>query len=356
MRAISRLFFGLLCAGLLFVLEPGPGYAQEASDTSSADTDRTGAVTDSLLVHLSDAKMRRVAKAYQAVEALREEYREEWGSLDDASMPEEARRRFLRSVVNAVEEQDLTWQEYRDVLTAVRNAPRLQQRFLPMIGQEVTVTARRPSDLEITRGRANGNFREIQAEEIEGMPLSSATDAIGQLAGIEPGMSIRGGEADELSFNVDGMSMRMGRNGKPFMNVSLTQIEEIHVQTGGFNAEYGNVRSGLINVRTKGTAASPDLVKVSRSELRSIARAYLRVQEIRREYGLTNASLEQLDLDPQLRRQITSEIAVAITEEGVGVDKYTEVVEATRTNGALRTRLGAQIDEVRDRSPESSQQ
>ena len=64
-------------------------------------------------------------------------------------------------VVDAVEEHDLTWQEYRDVLTAVRNAPRLQQRFLPMIGQEVTVTASRPSELDITRGRANGNFRVV---------------------------------------------------------------------------------------------------------------------------------------------------------------------------------------------------
>lgn len=347
MRSVHLLLIGLLTAGLLWVVGPEVGYAQDTASSPSGQTDRTQTVTDSLLVHLSDAKLRRVAEAYQAVEALRDEYEAEWGSLGEADMPEETRQEFLRSVVDLVEEHDLTWQEYRDVLTAVRNAPRLQQRFLPMIGQEVTVTASRPSELEITRGRANGNFRELQAEEIDGMPITSATDAIGQLAGVEPGMSIRGGGADEVSFNVDGMSMRMGRDGSPFMNISLTQIEEIHVQTGGFNAEYGNVRSGLINVQTKGTAPPPDLVIVSRSELAAIGRAYVRIQEIRRKYGLVHASLEELDLEPRLRRQITSEMAVAISEQGVDVGKYTEVVEATRTNGALRARLGAYIDQAR---------
>ena len=33
--------------------------------------------------------------------------------------------------------------------------------------------------------------------------------------------------------------------------MSLTSIESIQVQTGGFTAEYGNLRSGLINVTTK---------------------------------------------------------------------------------------------------------
>lgn len=347
MRAVHLLLTGLLTAGLLFVVGPEIGRAQDATSSTTGEVDRTRTVTDSLLVHLSDAKLHRVAEAYQAVEALRDEYADEWGSLDQADMPEEVRQEFLRSVVDVVEEHDLIWQEYRDVLTAVRNAPRLQQRFLPMIGQEVTVTASRPSELDITRGRANGNFRELQAEEIDGMPITSATDAIGQLAGVEPGMSIRGGGADELSFNVDGMSMRMGRDGSPFMNISLTQIEEIHVQTGGFNAEYGNVRSGLINVQTKGTAPPPDLVNVSRSDLAAIGRAYVGIQEIRRKYGLVNASIEELDLEPQLRRQITAEMAVAISEQDVDVDTYTEVVEAARTNGALRSRLGAYIDQAR---------
>lgn len=347
MRSVHLLLTGLLTAGLLWILGPEVGHAQNTDSSPSGQTDRTQTVTDSLLVHLSDAKLRRVAEAYQAVEALRDEYEDEWGSLEEADMPEETRQEFLRSVVDAVEEHGLTWQEYRDVLTAVRNATRLQQRFLPMIGQEVTVTASRPSELDITRGRANGNFRELRAEEIDGMPITSATDAIGQLAGVEPGMSIRGGGTDELSFNVDGMSMRMGRDGSPFMNVSLTQIEEIHVQTGGFNAEHGNVRSGLINVRTKGSAPPPELVNVSRSELAAIGRAYVRIQEIRREYGLVNASLEELDLEPQLRRQITSEMAVAISEQDIEVDTYTDVIEAARTNGALRSRLAAHIEQAR---------
>src|SRR5690606_30478907 len=47
------------------------------------------------------------------------------------------------------------------------------------------------------------------------------------------------------------MSMASGRNNTPFTGVSYTAVQEVAVQTGGFNAEYGNVRSGLINVITK---------------------------------------------------------------------------------------------------------
>src|SRR5690606_16559133 len=55
----------------------------------------------------------------------------------------------------------------------------------------------------------------------------------------------------EVAFMVDGMSMRLGRDNTPFTGISYTAIEAVQVQTGGFNAEYGNVRSGLINVVTK---------------------------------------------------------------------------------------------------------
>lgn len=62
---------------------------------------------------------------------------------------------------------------------------------------------------------------------------------------------VRGEGGDQVQFMVDGMSMTSGINNDPFTGVSYTAVQEMQVQTGGFNVEYGNVRSGLVNVVTK---------------------------------------------------------------------------------------------------------
>lgn len=338
----------LVVALFLVVGGLGNALAQGSQPREQVSEDENGSsVTDSLVAHLSSEKLQRVADAYEAVEDLRAEYREEWGSLDTADLPPEVEKEFLRRVMDVMDAHELAWEEYRDVVNAVQNSSRLQRQFLPMIGEEVVVEADRDVQ-SVARGPASGNLRQIESGEIEALPVNSATDAIGLLPGIEPGMSMRGGGADEVSFNVDGMSMRMGRDGTPFTNISLTQIEEIHVQTGGFNAEYGNVRSGLVNVRTKGEIEAPALVNVSRSQLRAIARAYVAIQDLRREYGLIGSDLAELDLESSVQNEIESKMAQAIAAEEISISKYIEVIEASETNGNLRTRLFALIDQARE--------
>jgi hypothetical protein len=113
-------------------------------------------------------------------------------------------------------------------------------------GEEVLVTAERPVvQPDVSASQAN-----ITAESIERLPVSDVTEAIGLQAGIV-GLSVRGSSADELNVMVNGLSFRDERDNTPFMGVSMAAVEEIQVQTGGFNAEYGNVRSGVINVVTK---------------------------------------------------------------------------------------------------------
>ena len=73
----------------------------------------------------------------------------------------------------------------------------------------------------------------------------------GVLASANGELSIRGSNFNEIAFSVDGLSMRDGRNNEPYSTVSYTSIKEMSVQSGGFNAEYGNVRSGLVNIVTK---------------------------------------------------------------------------------------------------------
>ena len=59
------------------------------------------------------------------------------------------------------------------------------------------------------------------------------------------------GGSDEISFQVDGMERNDKLNDKIYVETNSASVSEIQVLSGGFNAEYGNIRSGLFNVITK---------------------------------------------------------------------------------------------------------
>jgi hypothetical protein len=120
----------------------------------------------------------------------------------------------------------------------------LQEQTVGM--DEVTVQASEP----IVKRDISANVSNLSSEDMQNMPVMSVSDVIGLQAGIQ-GLNVRGGGLDELQFNVDGASTFDPRSHSPYTGVSYTSIQEIQIQTGGFNAEYGNARSGLINVVTK---------------------------------------------------------------------------------------------------------
>ncbi|MHC4676858.1 MAG: TonB-dependent receptor plug domain-containing protein, partial [Planctomycetota bacterium] len=65
-------------------------------------------------------------------------------------------------------------------------------------------------------------------------------------------MLIRGGDMDQIGMVLDGMTMTNNLEGGPIVDViNLSSIQEVSIIRGGFNAEYGNIRSGLFNVVTK---------------------------------------------------------------------------------------------------------
>jgi hypothetical protein len=114
-------------------------------------------------------------------------------------------------------------------------------------GQEVLVTAERPVvELDVASSRAN-----ISAEEIERLPVTSVVGAVALQAGVEGGTSVRGSASNELQFNVNGLTIRDERTGTAYTAVPISSVQAVQLVTGGFNAEYGNVRSGVINVETK---------------------------------------------------------------------------------------------------------
>ena len=113
--------------------------------------------------------------------------------------------------------------------------------------EEVVVVATTPIvQRDVSSSRVN-----LNVAEIENLPVSSLTAVIGLQAGVRSGLEIRGGSSNQTAFLVNGVTLRDERNNSPFTGISYTAIDEVQIQTGGFNAEYGNIRSGLVNVVTK---------------------------------------------------------------------------------------------------------
>ncbi len=64
-------------------------------------------------------------------------------------------------------------------------------------------------------------------------------------------LTIRGGSADQTGTFVNGLSFNNESNGNAETSIPLSAIEQVSLMSGGYNAEYGNFRSGLINITTK---------------------------------------------------------------------------------------------------------
>jgi len=121
----------------------------------------------------------------------------------------------------------------------------------------VTVRAERPMVLR----DATATTHVVDAEQIIRQPVHEFTDVIAQQAGVvnseggasgaTSGLHLRGGRADEVAYMVDGMSVKDPISGQQGTEINVTAFEEMSVITGGFNAEYGQAMSGVVNLVTK---------------------------------------------------------------------------------------------------------
>jgi len=114
-------------------------------------------------------------------------------------------------------------------------------------GEHVTVQAER----KVVKKDVTTSVSVISGNDVKQLPMDNVENIIGLQAGVEEGLSIRGGGADQALFQINGITMRDPRNNLPITGVALSAIQEVSVERGGFNAEYGQVRSGIINVVTK---------------------------------------------------------------------------------------------------------
>ncbi len=113
-------------------------------------------------------------------------------------------------------------------------------------GEEIIVVAERP----VVKPDLAASTANISIAEVENLPVTQVSSIVSLQAGVQ-GLTIRGGGSDQTDFVLNGLSLRDERNNTPYTAISLLAVEEIQIQTGGFNAEYGNIRSGLANIVTR---------------------------------------------------------------------------------------------------------
>jgi outer membrane receptor protein involved in Fe transport len=119
------------------------------------------------------------------------------------------------------------------------------------LSQDVIVIGEKPLlDVEETQSK-----KIVSKEDIENSIVENINDVVVQQAGViksDNSIHIRGGRAYENAFLLDGVSVQDPLSGTGFgLQLSANAIEEVEVITGGFNAEFGQATSGVVNVRTK---------------------------------------------------------------------------------------------------------
>lgn len=124
----------------------------------------------------------------------------------------------------------------------------------------VEIIAERP----LINKSATNAVRIIDAEFFSKIPARGTATAIA----IQPGVVqqggqiyIRGGRPDEVGFKVEGVGVNDVLFGGNSLNLTAEAVEQIQVQAGGFNAEYGGANAGLVQTQLR--SGSPEGWKMS---------------------------------------------------------------------------------------------
>ena len=126
----------------------------------------------------------------------------------------------------------------------------LEQTVL-MLGEEVVVIGKKPLfDVDET-----ATLTRISSDDIRNKIVNSVEDILSEQIGVttvDNEIHISGGRIDESLFIIDGLSIKdplSGYGGNLFINAE--SIDNLEIITGGYNAEYGQAMSGVINIRLK---------------------------------------------------------------------------------------------------------
>lgn len=114
----------------------------------------------------------------------------------------------------------------------------------------VEIVAQKPL---VNKYNTNAN-RITTSDDIEALPIRGVDNILATTPGVvlqDNQIFIRGGRQDEVGFYLEGSNITDPMVGGRQVTLVQDALEEISVQSGGYNAEYGNANSGIIRQQIK---------------------------------------------------------------------------------------------------------
>ena len=115
---------------------------------------------------------------------------------------------------------------------------------------EIEVVAERPL---INKSNTNAN-RITTSEDIDALPVRGVQNILALTPGVtlqDNTLFIRGGRQDEVGYYLEGSNVTDPVVGGNKVTLVQDAIEEIQVQAGGYNAEFGDANSGIVRAQIK---------------------------------------------------------------------------------------------------------
>jgi len=119
------------------------------------------------------------------------------------------------------------------------------------LGQEIVIIGDKPLfNVEETQ-----STRSFSSTDIKASAVKNVQDIVSMQTGVvqvDNEIHIRGGRSYENAYLVDGISVQDPLAGTGFgLQLGPGSIQDVEVITGGYNAEYGQATSGIVNITTK---------------------------------------------------------------------------------------------------------
>lgn len=102
-----------------------------------------------------------------------------------------------------------------------------------------------------------GTTYTLSADETVLLPLDNVVDALRLKPGVTMEGNIRGGKTSEVLYLVDGLPVQDVLSGGLSAKLPNSSITGLSIYTGGFEAEYGNALSGVVNIVSKTGTDNP---------------------------------------------------------------------------------------------------
>jgi hypothetical protein len=121
--------------------------------------------------------------------------------------------------------------------------------------QTVEIVAERP----LVNKNATNAVRISNSDDIAAIPVRGINNILAVTPGVvvqDNTVFIRGGRIDEVGFYLEGVPVNNPMTGGRGVNLVQDALEEIQVQAGGYNAEFGGANSGIIQQQLRSGTSS----------------------------------------------------------------------------------------------------